>query len=1492
MTVGNSVTGFPCLAVADLDGDGANEVVAAAANYSFSSPKGGIYIWDIEGGRLLGPGDYPDTFSCIYGLAIANVDETDDLEIITLGAGASDVTLSAFKKDGSQVTNYPIVLESLSRDLWFGNHPAVADLEMDGVLEIVVSVWTIGEGRIYGWHQDGTPLGALGSSGLLVCEKSEDAERTREALGALGDNLMEITAEIQKMSQTSLASLLSAGDDPVFSSVAESFGDPVLADVDGDGNLDIMARAGYFSGTGYQRLFAWDYEGNVVPGFPLYACTQPSSDSYSPYSPLLADVDKNGKLNIVLCSARPDHYKLFYWELDAAHDISASRWPKGLHDRWNSSVFDFWPPRSEITNSPPQNLRAKSWSDSSLTLAWTPKPPWASIGYNIYRAEESGQPGVRINPHLIAQPDSEYQDIGLVLGQDYYYAITNVNSDQEESDRSPELAITHGQPSAPANLQAQVDGGVVTLAWRSNPVGENVRQYRIYHRRPDYSEHQLADSVAADTSYADSSLKWAGIHSYRITAVNLMELESFPSEAAEVDIQFVGSPPHDLAVSSWYGTDVTLNWMVGQEGEGCNVYSTTVSGIYRDPPLNGLLIDDPAGAVITYQDTGLDEGSTYYYVVTQLREGKQSLPSDEVEFLAGRPQAPTGLTGEVRECHIVVQWNASSEGDVVRYRIYDRVPPDDGYALIDSVEQDTIYVDPATDDSLEHYYLVTAVDSLGLESFLPSFPPTAPVFIEGPLHPPEPPSEFRILHHTNSSITFKIFAQEGEAFNIYRSTTQGEYHHPPINSDPIPNVYAREYLYFPAALIEGQEYFFNATCIRQNGCGTPESKIDTSTEISYVPGRPEGVTGLSAELVYGCDVLVSWRPNPEGDIVKYMIYHAIASPDSGFHLLDSVFAPETTYVDASISDTLFHGYAVTAVDSLGLEGPMPLNAAWVNAGVPASPDGILAWVSTDSSANLRCFTHSRNINGVIGCNFYRSVTSGDYRNLRPRNDSPIPYDSNGTSGFREARYTDFDLAEGVRYYYTVTNVSTCGLESDPVYNGQRVEESVLVGRPDSPRVKVRSGKKDIRLYISSFDTDIEGYRILRREDDGAFESMDPLYPDTVYTDSNVMPGVGYYYSVAAIDTFSLEGDTSSEVEGCLMPFDQGMILVDMTRGVDMMDGVDGDSVDAFYQRALEGYDYSYVHRDAWPRLRLLELSSHPIAIVHCLDEPLAYHALGTVYGVWEQYLSAGGALLVEGRRNLPKKGWDSLNQEFFYFTSGDLGHDYFGLDSAYIPLDWQPGGKAQEFIGAERTSHLDGYPELVDLDTFRVNHAYDPYDYGLEGKLPGVGYFWPRDSSEVIYTFVSAYDSSASNGKTVALKHFTDDFAVIYFDFPLYFVEEEIATEILHQAISDLEEFAKRPRGPVAATWGLAGASVFPNPFRPYEGHTHMTFDGLTAYARIEIFTIAGERVCTLEETDGDGVTSWDVTNSDGRKLASGVYIYRVTDNQGHEKISKFAVIS
>ena len=353
---------YPCIAVSDLDKDGEKEVIvgsAAALCYPGHPAivEGGIYIFSIDGDLLLGPGDYPDKYGWIFGITIANVDGNDDLEIIVFGADSSHFSCSALKKDGTQVANFPIILEDMTACWWFGNHPAVGDLEGDGILEIVVSAWTVGEARIYAWHQDGTPLGVVGSQGLLVSMKSPDAERKKEVLSSLGDNIGDITAKIKGMSREEFTSLISPLDqDPIFASVPETFGSPVLADVNADGNVDIIARAGYCLGSGYERVFAWDYEGKLIPGYPLYAAEEPSMANYFPHSPVMADIDKDGMLNLVLCT--DDHWpgcKLISWELDTDYSTIYTDWPrywpKYMHDKWNSGTYAFDPEEEKWTVS-------------------------------------------------------------------------------------------------------------------------------------------------------------------------------------------------------------------------------------------------------------------------------------------------------------------------------------------------------------------------------------------------------------------------------------------------------------------------------------------------------------------------------------------------------------------------------------------------------------------------------------------------------------------------------------------------------------------------------------------------------------------------------------------------------------------------------------------------------------------------------------------------------------------------------------------------------------------------------------------------------------------------------------------------------------------------------------------------------------------------------------------------------------------------------------
>jgi len=91
------------------------------------------------------------------------------------------------------------------------------------------------------------------------------------------------------------------------------------------------------------------------------------------------------------------------------------------------------------------------------------------------------------------------------------------------------------------------------------------------------------------------------------------------------------------------------------------------------------------------------------------------------------------------------------------------------------------------------------------------------------------------------------------------------------------------------------------------------------------------------------------------------------------------------------------------------------------------------------------------------------------------------------------------------------------------------------------------------------------------------------------------------------------------------------------------------------------------------------------------------------------------------------------------------------------------------------------------------------------------------------------------------------------------------------------------------ASQDLRGVIAYPNPIKG-TGYT-LKFAGLTSQATIWIYNIAGELVRTIDEADGDGMSEWDLRNGGGEQVASGVYLYLVTNPSGQKATGKVAVI-
>lgn len=89
----------------------------------------------------------------------------------------------------------------------------------------------------------------------------------------------------------------------------------------------------------------------------------------------------------------------------------------------------------------------------------------------------------------------------------------------------------------------------------------------------------------------------------------------------------------------------------------------------------------------------------------------------------------------------------------------------------------------------------------------------------------------------------------------------------------------------------------------------------------------------------------------------------------------------------------------------------------------------------------------------------------------------------------------------------------------------------------------------------------------------------------------------------------------------------------------------------------------------------------------------------------------------------------------------------------------------------------------------------------------------------------------------------------------------------------------------------LSDVYVFPNPYRSDQHAGRVIIAGLPRSATIEVYSLGGERVRSLEEFDGDGGAPWDLTDENGEPIPSGIYLIRVETDGQDPVFTKVAVI-
>jgi len=271
------------LAVGDVTGDGAAEIVAL----DFRNRR--ILVYDRHG-QLLPPFPVPvDLRGSLEAPSLADLDGDGAAEIVF----RTGFRIVVFKGDGTPLPGWPQPM------LAGGNFGvALGDVDGDGDIEVMAS--TINgsgnfEGGVYVWHGDGTLL----------------------------PGWPKIVRDVSFAAPT------------------------IIADVDGDGQGDLVASglAGRFLTNGV--IYAWKSSGELIPGFPITIGGSPIIFS----APTVADIDRDGIAELgVMSDARPTAAVIHWFDLGVPYRPEGMEWPTEGHDMARTGAYS--PPVQPVERRP------------------------------------------------------------------------------------------------------------------------------------------------------------------------------------------------------------------------------------------------------------------------------------------------------------------------------------------------------------------------------------------------------------------------------------------------------------------------------------------------------------------------------------------------------------------------------------------------------------------------------------------------------------------------------------------------------------------------------------------------------------------------------------------------------------------------------------------------------------------------------------------------------------------------------------------------------------------------------------------------------------------------------------------------------------------------------------------------------------------------------------------------------------------------------------
>ena len=281
-------------------------------------------------------------------------------------------------------------------------------------------------------------------------------------------------------------------------------------------------------------------------------------------------------------------------------------------------------------------------------------------------------------------------------------------------------------PAIPTGLTATSGHREVALHWNAS-TEEDLSHYVLFRSRGVVLAPSASDSIARisppRSDYVDPNLINYTTYTYHLVAVDSNGNKSNPTggvTASPLDLM-PPKPPDGLSTVAG-DRRVDLSWLPNTEVDLASYI------IYRGlTSVSGDSISEVAGAVTTYADTGLTNGTRYFYSLLALDESGNRSLSGAVEDATPQavsdttaPAAPQNLTARGGDGRVELMWQPAMEQDRSHYILYrstrDGFSPDvqDSVARLEHFQYK--YVDLGLTNGTRYYYRLVAVDFPGNRS--------------------------------------------------------------------------------------------------------------------------------------------------------------------------------------------------------------------------------------------------------------------------------------------------------------------------------------------------------------------------------------------------------------------------------------------------------------------------------------------------------------------------------------------------------------------------------------------------------------------------------------------------------------------------------------------------------------------------------------------------------------------------------------------------------